>query len=709
MAKGRYRQPVPNGREGAGQPTESPLRVFCSYAHKDERLLNDLNVRLASLRRAGLVESWDDREIPAGTAWAEALTEELRSADVILLLISPDFVASEFCYTKEMLFAIDRHEDGTALVIPIIVRPTPLWEQHPFGQMEALPKKGKPVTSWRDRDAAWENVTDGIYKAIEVFRRVTNPAPIAGPAPVPTAGRAAVQTSRDVAPEGEAGEWARLMITTGDIDPDGRLVLRFEWRGRPADHVETNEIDTRMVGAMLRSAVTESGDVKRLHTALFEILFPPDVKSVLGSVERLQIIVDERAADFPWEALEERTSGTELPFAVRAGLLRRLQADCGRRADALPPEPRALVIGDPPGGPSLPRLPGARKEAEDVAEMLARSMPTERHIFGDSEAPPRDDAGVEVLGALLSEDFSVVHIAGSGHFTWGESGRPIGGVVIGPDTYLTADAIRSMRRPPEFVFLNCCHLGRFAPLGLGQDDEVAATFARQHPNVLAASLARQCLLAGVKGVVAVGSVVSDMGAATFARTLYGHMTAGQSFGESVRAARMEAFAADPSNTWAAYQCYGEPDFRLSYASGRRLLPSGEEVGVEPISMITAALAAGAAAAAKETASEAVKDAYSGLRAILRRIFGSEEGAEATVEEYTKAAEEGSAPLPEAPLRDALERAGAAAQPEAVDAAKRVLDQVDPAGKYTVTTGNVQGQVIGDQATVTMNFGNPPPQ
>jgi hypothetical protein len=136
--------------------------------------------------------------------------------------------------------------------------------------------------------------------------------------------------------------------------------------------------------------------------------------------------------------------------------------------------------------------------------------------------------------------------------------------------------------------------------------------------------------------------------------------------------------------------------------------------VEPISMITAALAAGAAAAAKETASEVVKDAYTGLKSILRRLFGSEPGAEATLEEYTEAAEKGSEALPEEPLRDALAKTGAADAPDAVEAAERVLQEVDPAGaaagKYTVTVaGNVQGQVVGDRANVTMNFGNPPPQ
>ena len=136
------------------------------------------------------------------------------------------------------------------------------------------------------------------------------------------------------------------------------------------------------------------------------------------------------------------------------------------------------------------------------------------------------------------------------------------------------------------------------------------------------------------------------------------------------------------------------------------------MAVEPISLIVSALAAGAVEAARETAGTAVKEAYEGLKGLLKRVFGDEPEAEKAVDEYTDAVKAGDGKPPAAPLEDALQKAGAGDDPDVVRKAEDVLKLADPegsaAGKYTVTTGAVQGQVVGDHATVTMNFGAPPP-
>ena len=130
-------------------------------------------------------------------------------------------------------------------------------------------------------------------------------------------------------------------------------------------------------------------------------------------------------------------------------------------------------------------------------------------------------------------------------------------------------------------------------------------------------------------------------------------------------------------------------------------------------MIATALVAGAAAAAKDTATEMVKDAYSALKSGLRRLFAGDPDRERTLEEYTEAAEAGTDPPPGEPLRDALTEAGAADAQDVIDAAQRLLREVDPggaaSGKYTVNVaGGVQGQVVGDHAKVDMTFTSPPP-
>jgi len=130
--------------------SERPLKLFISYSHADEKLRERLHVHLAALHNDGLISTWHDRRIAPGTEWERQIDAELDSADVVLLLISADFLASKYCYDVEMDRALKLHEAGTARVVPLILRPSD-WEGSPFAKLQALPKNAKPVTSWRNR------------------------------------------------------------------------------------------------------------------------------------------------------------------------------------------------------------------------------------------------------------------------------------------------------------------------------------------------------------------------------------------------------------------------------------------------------------------------------------------------------------------------------------------------------------------------------
>ena len=157
------------------------MLLFYSYSHRDERYRQRLEKHLAPLKREGVVSDWRDREISAGTDWASEISKHLDSADIILLLISADFIASDFCWSKEMSRALERHSQGVARVIPVIVQPVD-WSGAPFGKLQALPKDGKPVTLWTNKEAAWVDVARGIRKAAgEVTAQ--KPAPPAGGQP----------------------------------------------------------------------------------------------------------------------------------------------------------------------------------------------------------------------------------------------------------------------------------------------------------------------------------------------------------------------------------------------------------------------------------------------------------------------------------------------------------------------------------------------
>jgi tetratricopeptide (TPR) repeat protein len=141
-----------------------PLRVFYSYSHKDEPLREQLETHLALLGRDGVIVGWTDRNITAGEDWAQSIDEKLEAADIILLLLSPDFIASRYCWEKEGMRALERHNAGEARVIPVILRPVE-WPSAQFAHLQALPKDSKAITFWTNRDEAWLDVTKGIRQA----------------------------------------------------------------------------------------------------------------------------------------------------------------------------------------------------------------------------------------------------------------------------------------------------------------------------------------------------------------------------------------------------------------------------------------------------------------------------------------------------------------------------------------------------------------
>ncbi len=153
-------------------PIESPeqrehaVTIFFSYAHEDETLRKELEKHLKVLQHQGLIHMWYDREIGAGTEWEGQIDTHLNSAQIILLLISPDFMASDYRYGKEMKRAMERHKSGEARIIPILLRSVH-YEGAPFEKLQMLPINGKPVASWPYLDEAFKEITKEISKAVK--------------------------------------------------------------------------------------------------------------------------------------------------------------------------------------------------------------------------------------------------------------------------------------------------------------------------------------------------------------------------------------------------------------------------------------------------------------------------------------------------------------------------------------------------------------
>ncbi|WP_427161778.1 toll/interleukin-1 receptor domain-containing protein [Aliinostoc sp. HNIBRCY26] len=144
----------------------NPVKVFFSYSHKDEALRDELATHLSTMKRQGVIEAWYDRAIIAGSNWADAIDDNLNIADIVLLLVSANFLASDYCYDKEMMRAMERHEHKEARVIPIILKPVD-WNDTPFSKLQALPKNAKPVTTWTNQDEAFLDIATGIRRVAE--------------------------------------------------------------------------------------------------------------------------------------------------------------------------------------------------------------------------------------------------------------------------------------------------------------------------------------------------------------------------------------------------------------------------------------------------------------------------------------------------------------------------------------------------------------
>jgi hypothetical protein len=145
------------------KPKKKSLKAFISYTRADEAMKNRFLQHLKPLERLGLIESWHDRMIKPGENFSDVISAELYDANIIFLLVSVDFINSNYCDEIELNRAVERHRNGSVRVIPVILRDC-LWSHSPFGGLQALPKDAKAVASWPDRDEAFTSVAKAVHE-----------------------------------------------------------------------------------------------------------------------------------------------------------------------------------------------------------------------------------------------------------------------------------------------------------------------------------------------------------------------------------------------------------------------------------------------------------------------------------------------------------------------------------------------------------------
>lgn len=327
----------------------------------------------------------------------------------------------------------------------------------------------------------------------------------------------------------------RVHIVEGD-----KGGLRFTVITDRARNEVAAEADQRQaVDGLIASITHATQDQPGLSRAVFELMVPNGMKEAVAEVRTLMMSLDAAAAAYPWELMRDSDQPDEKPLAARVELVRQLASAHGRGRVPTVTENRVFIVGDTQSG--MIELPGAQAEAKVVASAFSG----QRYEITDLY---RANAQ-QVFDALFYGRYRFMHLAGHGVVKHKETG--LTGMVLGPKTYLTAAQVNKLRHVPEFVFINCCHLGAM------KDD------AQPRWGALAANLATQFIEMGCKAVIAAGWAVDDSAAHTFAQAFYTAMLAGKRFGQAVLQARAATFEQHRlSNTWGAFQAYGDERYRF---------------------------------------------------------------------------------------------------------------------------------------------------
>lgn len=308
--------------------------------------------------------------------------------------------------------------------------------------------------------------------------------------------------------------------------------------------VEFLKINVRNLDSLLMEMTELNQASPEIAKTLFELLVPIDFKDELKRQPNISWVVDEVTSAFPWEMLREDLKGN--PLSINSGMVRQMATESYRKGPATVHDYRALVIGDPVLHGFMPQLGQAAREAFSVADKLQdQGFEVKSRINSSTSG---------ILLDFFSNSYKVIHVAAHGVFDPDDQERT--GIVIGKDAILTVQEIAQMSTVPELVFVNCCYLGK---------SEKDAGQSSEQRNKLAANIGTQLIRNGVKAVVVAGWAVDDRAALEFAESFYEEMFAGYKFGVAVLRARKRIFEhfGQYTNTWGAYQCYGDPFYHLS--------------------------------------------------------------------------------------------------------------------------------------------------
>jgi hypothetical protein len=277
---------------------------------------------------------------------------------------------------------------------------------------------------------------------------------------------------------------------------------------------------------------------------IFEFLIPAGLKEEIRLKQNMLLLVDEKTASYPWEMIQDELEDTQ-PICTEVGMIRQLSTPSSDRVMNHVKANKVLIVGDPNTGGMVSQLPGAEAEAKEVNSLFEKEQYDTVPIISEGHS--------RIMNALFADKYKYVHLAGHGFY---DPEKPnASGMAIGKEVFLTPAMIKQLPFTPDFVFVNCCHLGF-----IQEEDERY----QNHRSSFGANFGVELIKSGVKALIVAGWAVNDGAAKIFAQVFYREMFAGKRFGEAVLSARQTCYARyGGTNTWGAYQCYGDYNFKFT--------------------------------------------------------------------------------------------------------------------------------------------------
>jgi len=498
-----------------GPEDESRKRVF--FAYKRDVEPDESTARQIAEALSERHDVFIDYKMPIGVRWAETIKKAFDETRVLVVLLTAESIRSEWVRTYLRL-ASERSEThgGPLKIIPVrLAYRDPLPEDlADFNRMQQIAWQGPEDTP---------RVIDKIQQMLGSSTRQTD---------APEAGEESEPSSRYLEIEARSNQETIDNLTSS-------YSIRIP--GKAETHISTNE--TLLLDGIISRSIQSSSFDERLAEELRRYLLPDSIQSEFGELNNFILSLDKSSAQYPWELLLNPTEDGLRPLAIRGEMIRQFKNSRPTTMPTYATERNALVVND--AYSRYPELRGAAEETRSAAGLLSS------HGY-DASYFNRGDAD-EIVTRLHERESQILHL--SSQISQGPNNIGTVGIAIGEKFILTANEISTLRAIPELVFLNFMHPG---------NADVYARIAQGKLHQLAADLAADWMAAGVKGLVITGWTVDERAAVTFTSGFYEQFLNGHPFGEAVLSARRLTYEQHRrTNTWGAYQCYGDPEFRLS--------------------------------------------------------------------------------------------------------------------------------------------------